>query len=64
MYWKVARDTKQPITMAGFLRRANNTTQESVLGKGRAKRFRDLIKGTPGTRAPLSPEEALVRVTK
>ena len=64
MYWKVARDTKQPITMAGFLRRANNITQEEVLGKGRAKRFRQLIKGTPGSRAPLSPEEALIKVTK
>ena len=64
MYWKVARDTKEPITMAGFLRRANNITQEEVLGKDRARRFRALIKGTPGSRAPLSPEEALVKVTK
>lgn len=68
MYWKVVTDVGEQngkaLTMGGFLRRANNVTQESVLGKGRAKRFRELIKGTPGSRAPLSPEEALIRVTK
>ena len=43
MYWKVARDTAKPITMAGFLRRANNITQEEVLGSrhGSTKRFRE-----------------------
>lgn len=68
MYWRKVTDVPsedgKAMTMGGFLRRANNTTQESVLGVGRAKRFRDLIKGTPGSRAPLSAEEALIRVTK
>ena len=36
------------MTMGGFLQRANNVTQESVLqSKKRARRFRELIKGTP-----------------
>jgi len=52
------------MTMGGFLQRANNETQESVLGKARAKRFRDLIKGTPGGAAPMSAEDALIKVTK
>ena len=63
-YWKVAKDVDGDITMGGFINRANNITQESVLGKGRAKRFRALVKGTPGSQAPLSPEDALIRVTK
>jgi len=68
MYWRKVTDVPsedgKAMTMGGFLRRANNVTQESVLGKARAKRFRELIKGTPGSRAPLSAEEALVVVTK
>lgn len=68
MYWKKVTDVApkdgQALTMAGFLRRANNVTQESVLGKAKAKRFRELIKGTPGSKAPMSEQEALIRVTK
>ena len=68
MYWRKVTDVPsedgKAMTMGGFLQRANNVTQESVLGKERAKRFRQLIKGTPGSRAPLSAEEALIRVTK
>ena len=68
MYWKVAHTAKEEngkaLTMGEFLRRSNRETQASVLGFGRADRFRKLIKGTEGTRSPLSPEDALVRVTK
>ena len=68
MYWRKVTDVPsedgKAMTMGGFLQRANNVTQESVLGKERAKRFRQLIKGTPGSRARLSAEEALIRVTK
>ncbi|NDD36471.1 MAG: hypothetical protein EBZ26_09260 [Flavobacteriia bacterium] len=52
------------MTMGGFLQRANDETRKSVLGKKRADDFMKLIKGTPGSVAPLSAEDALVRVTK
>ena len=68
MYWKVAHTAKQEngkaLTMGEFIRRSNRETQASILGKGRAERFRKLIKGTEGSRSILSPEDALIRVTK
>lgn len=68
MYWKRVTDVQsedgKALTMGGFIRRANNKTQEEILGVKRAARFRSLIKGTPGSRAPLTAEEALVAVTK
>ena len=68
MYWKVAHTAKQEngkaLTMGEFIRRSNRETQASILGVGRAERFRKLIKGTEGSRSILSPEDALIRVTK
>ena len=64
MYWKVVTEMPSDATMGDFINRANNLTQENILGKRRAARFRKLVKGTPGARAKLTPQEALVRVTK
>ena len=65
---KVAHTAKQEngkaLTMGEFIRRSNRETQASILGVGRAERFRKLIKGTEGSRSILSPEDALIRVTK
>ena len=65
---KFARDYKVPRgerpTMGFFLLRANNETRKAVLGAGNAKRFAQLIKGTPGSRSKLSAEDALIEIIK
>ena len=63
MYWKVVTEMPSNATMGDFINRANNLTQENILGKKRAARFRK-VKGGPGARAKFTPQEALVRVTK
>ncbi len=64
MYWKVVTEMSSNATMGDFINRANNLTQENILGKRRAARFRKLVKGTPGARVKFTPQEALVRVTR
>ena len=65
---KFARDYKVPRgerpTMGFFLLRANNDTRKAVLGAGNAKRFAKLIKGTSGSKAKLSAEDALIEIIK
>ena len=64
MYWKVVTEMPADSTMGDFINRANIITQTNILGRKRADRFRKLVRGTPGSKAPLTPEEALVRVTR
>jgi hypothetical protein len=67
-YYKVAHDAKpkdgQAMTMAGFLARANYDTRASVMGVENAKRFSEMIKGSKGSRAKLTPEEALQEIVR
>ena len=64
MYWKVVTEMPSAATMGDFINRANDTTRVNILGKRRADRFKKLVRGTSGSRAPLTPQEALVRVTR
>jgi hypothetical protein len=67
-YYKVARDAKpedgQAMSMAGFLVRANNETRAAVMGKENAKRFYEMVKGTEGSKAKYTPEEALREIVR
>ena len=51
-------------TMGFFLLRANDETRRAVLGAENAKRFAQLIKGTSGSRAKLSAEDALIEIIR
>lgn len=67
-FYKVARDAQpqdgRAMTMGGFLQRANNATRESVMGKENAKRFGQLVRGTEGTRAKMTADEALQEIAR
>jgi SPP1 gp7 family putative phage head morphogenesis protein len=52
------------LEMGDFLWRANERTRIEVLGVKREARFKKLIMGTPGSRAPLTPQEALLKVSR
>lgn len=54
----------QAVEMGDFLWRANERTRIEVLGIEREARFKKLIMGTPGSRAPLTPQEALLKVSR
>lgn len=54
----------QAVEMGDFLWRTNERTRTEVLGIKRAARFKKLIMGTPGSRAPLTPQEALLKVSR
>ncbi len=49
MYWKVVTEMSSNATMGDFINRANNLTQENILGKKRAARFSKA--GQRGTRS-------------
>jgi SPP1 gp7 family putative phage head morphogenesis protein len=65
-YWRVAKDIQQPdhpLTMGEFLKQASPATQAQVLGSNKARgQFMRLVIGTKDT-PPLTPDEALRRVT-
>ena len=65
---KFAQDVQVPKderpTMGFFMLRANQETREAVLGKTNAKRFAEMVKGTEGSEAVLSANEALREIVK
>lgn len=67
-YTKSSQDIEAPVgqrpTMGLFLLRANQETREAVLGKTNAKRFGEMVKGTDGSQAVLSANDALREIVK
>jgi hypothetical protein len=67
-YTKSSQDIEAPVgqrpTMGLFLLRANQETREAVLGKANAKRFGEMVKGTDGSQAVLSANDALREIVK
>jgi hypothetical protein len=67
-FYKVARDivpeNGRAATMADFLNRASPETQIAVMGKENARRFAEMVKGTPGSRKKLTPDEALREIVR
>jgi hypothetical protein len=65
---KFAQDVQVPKgerpTMGLFMLRANQETREAVLGKTNAKRFSEMVKGTEGSEAVLSANDALREIVK
>jgi hypothetical protein len=67
-FYKVAKemkpkDGKSP-SMADFLNRASPDTKIAVMGKENARRFVEMVKGTPGSKRKLTPDEALREIVK
>lgn len=66
-YWRVAKDITQPghpLTMGEFLAQATPQTKAAVLGsKKQADRFSKLVSDRGKSTTPMSPDEALRRVT-
>jgi SPP1 gp7 family putative phage head morphogenesis protein len=66
-YWRRVRTAPakdgRAMSMADFLRRANDLTQDKVMGKGRAKLFRERLKMTGPKGKPLyTTQQALLSV--
>jgi SPP1 gp7 family putative phage head morphogenesis protein len=66
-YWRVAKDIEQPghpLTMGEFLAQATPQTKAAVLGsKKQADRFSKMVSDRGKSTTPMTPDEALRRVT-